>query len=137
MRVPLPQTKPNGHAPKPSQVYAITGICQEPSFRLATWSGADDLSLVYLGAPQFGPPGQGGAETEPYMILRRWVEPTVAVVAVRVEWEGVFTVLANDDSAAEDMFRQLLQPAQVEDVQRQWSDDAETLDLFQEWLQLR
>lgn len=137
MRVPLPQTKPNGHVPKPGQVYAITGICQEPSFRLRSLGGPDDLCLVYLGAPQFGAPGHGGAETEPYLILRRWIEPAEAVVALRVEWEGVFTLLANDDSAAEETFRQLLQPAQAEDVQRQWSDDVETLALFEEWLQLQ
>lgn len=137
MRVPLPPTKPNGHAAQPGQVYAITGICQEPCFRVQKSSGPDDLCLVYLGAPQFGAPGHGGAESEPYMVVRRWVEPAEAVVVLRVEWEGVFTLLANDDGAAEESFRLLLQPAQAEEVQRQWSDDAETLTLFEELLQVR
>lgn len=71
------------------------------------------------------------------MVVRRWVEPAEAVVVLRVEWEGVFTLLANDDGAAEESFRLLLQPAQAEEVQRQWSDDAETLTLFEELLQVR
>lgn len=136
MRAPLPQIKPNGHAPRPAQAFAITGICQEPSFRLNGLSGPNDLCLIYLGAPQFGAPGQGGSDAEPYMVVRRWIEPGEAVVTLRVEWEGVFTLLSNDDAAAEQAFQQLLQPAQPEDVQRQWSSDADTLALFETLIQL-
>lgn len=119
MRVALPNLRPNGHAPQPTQVFAITGICENPEFRLG--SGSGDFCVVHMGA----------RGTDPFLMVRRVSQEGAVAAAVRVEWEGVFTVLANDDAEAEQLFKDVIAPARPEeDVQRQWTDEAETLRMF-------
>ncbi len=136
MRVPLPQLKANGHAPAPAQVFVVSGLCQAPSFGLRWRDGApDDFCLIYMGAPG-GVAAVENAGPDPYFVLRRSFEAGAAVVALRVEWEGIFTLLANDDEHAEAVYASTIVPAAPEDVQRQWSDDPSTLTMFQELLRL-
>lgn len=145
MRTALPQTKSNGHAPQPGRVFLISGMCQEPRFLLRCGRGeAADFCLIYLGAPGLNLqlpgasaipelPESGG---EPYFVLRRGFDAGQAQVALRVDWEGVFTLLANDDGCAEAVFRELVEPGQPEEVLRQWSEDAATLAMFADLLRL-
>ena len=139
MRVVLPALRPNGHAAVEGPVYAVTGICQKPSFRLSFSAGHErDFGRVFLGAAAFGAGAAASAAGEaaghPYFLLRRHFGGGAAVVVVRVEWEGVFTLLANDDSAAQAVFDELLAPAEPEEVQRQWSEDPATREQFRQWL---
>jgi hypothetical protein len=144
VRVALQQYRPNGGAAPAGQVFAITGICQDAHFRLQSslFGGEhrpEDLALLYLGAPEFGP-GSGAAtgnEDEPYFILRRGYAGGEVVVTVRIDWEGIFTVLSNDDDFAELMFGELLQPSSPDDINRGWSDDPETLAAFEQILSLK
>ncbi|HUX67971.1 MAG TPA: hypothetical protein VMV31_10845 [Terriglobales bacterium] len=128
MRAVLPNLRPNGHPPQPARVFVITGMCQQPSFRLRQ-IGDDDFCLIHLGAAQFGEPGE-----DPYFLLRRSFDQGAAVAALRVEWEGVFTLLANDDLCADHLFQELVEPGAPEEVQRQWSDDPATAQMFADWL---
>ncbi|MGH9466875.1 MAG: hypothetical protein ACRD1Y_05925 [Terriglobales bacterium] len=127
MRVALSNPRPNGHEPA-VQVFAITGICQQPSF--AQHPRADDGFRAYLGSAPLG-----GLGDDPYLLLRRREEDGAVALVLRVEWEGVFTLLANDDAAAEALFAEWLAPALPEEVQRQWTDDSATMELFRQWLQ--
>ncbi|HEV2447390.1 MAG TPA: hypothetical protein VGS58_15775 [Candidatus Sulfopaludibacter sp.] len=134
MRTALPNLRPNGHAAPPAPVFAISGMCQQPSFRLRLHaSGADDFCLIYLGASQFG----SSSTEDPYFILRRSFDGGAAVAALRVDWEGVFTLLANDEDQAEAVFHEMIEPCGPEEVQRQWSDDPSAQRLFAEMLQVR
>lgn len=126
MRVALPHARPNGHETA-DQVFAITGMCQQPNF-LVRQQG-NDICRVHLGSAPLG-----GAGEDPYLLLRRPTDGGSAIAVVRVEWEGVFTVLSNDDAAAEALYQELLVPAQPEEVQRQWTGDAATLDQFRLWI---
>jgi hypothetical protein len=125
MRAPLPQLRPNGHAAPPGQVFVISGLCQDPSFRLRG-AAPGDFCLIHLGASEFG----SNPAEDPYFLLRRPFEDGEAIVALRVDWEGVFTLLANDDECAETVFREVIEPNQPEEVQRQWSADPSNLELF-------
>ena len=140
MRTALPQLRANGHAPQPGRVFAITGVCQKPRFLLRPRADDPaDLCLIYLGAPDFGAPSAApllGEESEPYFILRRSFDDGEAQVALRVEWEGIFTLLANDDACAESVYRELIEPGEPEEVQRQWSEDPATLGIFVDLLRL-
>lgn len=138
MRTALPEIKPNGHVPQPTQVFVISGLCQKPTFRLRR-QAADEFCLIYLGAPEFSAPAaleeaEEAPEDEPFFLLRRWFENREAVVALRVDWEGIFTLLANDDGCAEAVYAELIEPGEPEEVQRHWSQDASTLAAFREWL---
>ncbi len=139
MRTALPQLRTNGHAPAPGRVFAITGTCQRPRF-LLRFRHADpaDVCLIYLGAPSFGAPGRPEADAggEPYFILRRAFDGGEAQVVLQVEWEGIFTLLANDDGCAESVYADLVEPGAPEEVQRQWTGENETLGLFEELLRL-
>lgn len=109
-------------------------MCQQPSFRLRLHaSGAHDFCLIYLGASQFG----ANSAEDPYFILRRSFDDGAAVVALRVDWEGVFSLLANDEEHAEAVFREMIEPSGPEEVQRQWSDDSSAQRLFSDLLQVR
>lgn len=139
MRVALPALRPNGHAAVAGPVFAITGLCQRPSFRLPCGGGREhDFCRVFLGAAAFGAgaaaEAEGDAAGDPYLLLRRSFDHGAAVVAVRIEWEGVFTLLANDDSAAQAVFDELLAPAEPEEVQREWREDPATREQFHLWL---
>lgn len=123
-------------------MFALAGMCQDPHFRLrgGQLNGDNDLCLIYFGASGFGEaPSQatGSAETDPYFVLRRQSEDSEVTVVVRVDWEGIFTILANDDEAAEHAFRELIEPSQPEEVTRQWSDDPSTLEMFLNLTHLR
>lgn len=131
MRAVLPNLRPNGHPPQPARVFVITGLCQQPRFRLRH-VGAADFCLVHLGASQFG----GESSEDPYFVLRRSFDDGAAVAALRVDWEGVFTLLANDDLCAEAVFQEVIEPSAPEEVQRQWSDDPATAQMFADWLLL-
>lgn len=142
MRVPLPQIRTNGHTAPHGQVFALTGMCQDPHFRLrgSQLGGDNDLCLIYFGASGFGEaPSQatGSDETDPYFVLRRQTGDGEVTVAVRVDWEGIFTILSNDDEAAESAFHELIEPSRPEEVTRQWSDDASTLEMFFNLIHLR
>ncbi|HET9785012.1 MAG TPA: hypothetical protein VFP94_08660 [Terriglobales bacterium] len=139
MRVELPALRPNGHAAVEGPVYTMTGMCQNPSFRLSFGAGRErDFGRVFLGAAAFGAgaaaAAEGDAAGDPYLLLRRSFDGGAAVVVVRIEWEGVFTLLANDDGAAQAVFDELLAPADPEEVQRQWRDDGATREQFRQWL---
>lgn len=145
MRVPLPNLRPNGHAPHPAQVFVISGMCQDPRFRLRfADSSREDFCFIYLGASQFGappPPGADLAESagDPYFVLRRWFDGGEAVVALRVDWEGIFTLLANDETCAEAVFQEIIAPSapeSPEDIVRQWSGDEATGQMFADLLLL-
>jgi hypothetical protein len=96
---------------------------------------SEDLALLYLGAPEFGSASSSNEE-EPHFILRRAFSGSEVVVAIRIDWEGVFTVLANDEEYAERLFRELIQPCSPDEVNRGWSDDSETLAMYQQLLAL-
>lgn len=137
MRAELPTTRPNGHLSPPPQVYVLSGICQDPHFRLP--GGVADFCLIYLGAPALGVLGESSAVAEsaadePYFLWRRAYENGAALVALRVDWEGIFTLLANDDQYAEAVFQEIVEPGRPEDVVRRWSTEDEVLQLFSEWL---
>lgn len=156
MRVPLPQIRTNGHAPQPGRVYMISGMCQDPRFRL--WfrtANPEDFCLISMGIPggtlggTRGPTLEGaatgigggaaevtGADGDPYFVLRRSFDEGAAVVAARVDWEGIFTLLANDDEHAEAVFAELIAPGAPEDTIRQWSEDAATMMMYSEMLHL-
>lgn len=131
MRAPLPSLRPNGQPPQPARVFAITGIAQKPSFRLGALGDAD-FCRVHLGSSQFG----AEASEDPYLLLRRIFDGGAAVAGLRVEWEGVFILLSNDDGCAEAIFHEWIEPAAPEELQRQWSDEPATAALFAEWLLL-
>ncbi|HVB40356.1 MAG TPA: hypothetical protein VNE83_05620 [Terriglobales bacterium] len=148
MRVPLPQIRSNGHAPQPGRVYMISGMCQNPRFRLSFGTAhAEDFCLISMGIPGTIPGGAAagiaggavevaGADGDPYFVLRRCFDEGAAVVAARVDWEGIFTLLANDDEYAETVFTELVAPGVPEDTVRQWSEDASTVMMFSEILHL-
>lgn len=142
MRTPLPNLRPNGHAPQPGQVFVVSGMCQDPRFRLhSAGAGAYDFCLIYLGASQFGVQPTPGAELaesagDPYFVLRRGFEGGQAMVALRVDWEGIFTLLANDDACAEAVYLEMIEPSAPEEVQRQWSADPSTVQMFSDLLML-
>ena len=138
VRTALPQLRSNGHAAPPGRVFAISGMCQDPRFRVR-FRGADpaDFCFIYLGATQFGiRPAASLPESDgdPYFVLRRHFDGGQAAVAVRVDWEGIFTVLANDDELAEIVFREMIEPGAPEEVQRQWSEEPATVAMFTELL---
>lgn len=123
-------------------MFVISGMCQDPRFRLR-FAAADarDFCFIYLGASQFGAPPVPGAELEasggdPYFVLRRWFEGGEAAVVLRVDWEGIFTLLANDDGCAESVYEEMVEPGAPEEVERQWSEDAATAQMFSELLRL-
>ena len=123
-------------------MFALTGMCQDPHFRLrgGQLSGDNDLCLIYFGASGFGEaPSEatGSSETDPYFVLRRQAEEGEVTLVVRLDWEGIFTILANDDEAAESAFRELIEPSLPEEVTRLWSDDASTLEMFLNLIHLR
>lgn len=132
MRFPLPHVRTNGHAPPPGRVYVISGLCQQPRFRLT--AGEQDFCLISMGTP--GGAEVSGADGDPFFVLRRSFDDGAAVVAARVDWEGIFTVLANDDERAETLFTELIAPGLPEDTSRQWSEDTSTLMMFAELLHL-
>jgi hypothetical protein len=136
MRVALPPLRPNGHAAVDGPVFTITGICQRPSFRLP--GREQDFCRVFLGSAAFGAGAAAAAEGDeagdPYLLLRRGFDHGAAMVAVRIEWEGVFTLLANDDGAAQAVFDELIAPAAPEEVQREWRQDPATREQFRQWL---
>ncbi len=149
MRVPLEPCQPNGHALPAAQVFAVSGLCQQPRFRLqaALASGRMpelDFALLYLGAAEVdlnpAPPGEASMAVEgddPYFLLRRGLEGGAVVVTARLEWQGGFIVLANDDEAAENLFRQLLADTQPEEIRREWTSDLATLTLYRDLLRAR
>ncbi|MGH9485713.1 MAG: hypothetical protein ACRD1F_11715 [Terriglobales bacterium] len=116
----LPTARPNGHEPT-TQVFAITGMLQHPGFRMHVQ--ADDFVYAHLDGD------------DPYLLLRRDLETGAVTVALRLDWEGVFTLLANDDAAADSLFDECLAPAAPDEVQRQWTGEPVTLDLYRAWLQ--
>lgn len=141
MRTSLPTLHTNGHAVPVGRVFAISGMCQEPRFRLPfSAAGADDFCLIYLGTPALGtmlPAGEAPeGSTDPYFILRRHFDRGQAAVTLRVDWEGVFTLLSNDEEYAEVVYRDLIVPASPEEVQRTWTEEAEIVASFAEWLRL-
>ncbi|TAN21398.1 MAG: hypothetical protein EPN33_12305 [Acidobacteria bacterium] len=107
------------------QVFAITGLCRQSDFRVPL----GDWSLVHLGTAEIG----GGEE--PYLLVRRRMDNGTSTVVCRIDWEGVFTVLADDDTAAEALFHDLVDPAAPEEVQRQWTAEADTLEQYRGWRQ--
>ena len=135
MRVPLPQIRTNGHAPPPGRVYVISGLCQQPLFRISFQTDREqDFCLISMGTP--GGAEVTGADGDPFFLLRRCFDGGAVVVAARVDWEGIFTVLANDDERAEAVFTELIAPGLPEDTSRQWSEDASTMMMFAELLHL-
>lgn len=111
-------------------------MCQNPLFRLRLGTAEpEDLCLIYLGAADFG---GGGGETagleetggDPYFVLRRWYEGRAAAVTLRVDWEGIFTLLSNDDEHAEEVFEDVIAAGAPEDVDRRWSDEPSTLQMY-------
>lgn len=134
MRVPLPSQPINGGPAPLTRVFVISGTVAQARFRLTPSLAprADqpfDLALVYLGASGFEE-----GETDPYFLLRRVFDEGATVVAARIEWEGIFTLLANDDEAGETVFRELIEPAGPEEITREWSEDGATLAMFAELL---
>lgn len=136
MRIPLPAQPVNGGASSLERVFVISGLTAEARFRLPSqlcpraeekW----DLALLYMGGDELS-----GEESEPYFVLRRAFDQGAAVAAARIEWEGVFTILANDDEAAESLFGALIAAAGPQEVVREWSEDAATLDMFRQLLAL-
>lgn len=107
------------------QVFAITGLCRQSDFRLPP----GDWSLVHLGTAELG----GGEE--PYLLVRRSVDHGTSTAVCRIDWEGVFTLLADDDAVAEALFHDLVEPAAPEEVQRQWTAEAGTLAQYRAWRQ--
>lgn len=105
------------------QVFAITGLCRDSDFRVPP----GDRCLVHLGSA-----GLGGGE-EPYMLVRRVADNGTSTAVCRIDWEGVFTVLADDDAAAEALFHDLVDAAAPEEVQRQWTAEADTLTQYRAW----
>jgi hypothetical protein len=99
-------------------------------------AGADDFCLIHMGTPGGAAPAEEAGGGDPYFVLRRSFDAGAAVVALRVEWEGIFTLLANDDEHAEAVYTESVAPGTPEDVRRQWSDDASTLAMFEEMLRL-
>jgi hypothetical protein len=143
MRVGLQQYRPNGGSAPAGQVFAVTGICQDAHFRLKPGllvgeNRPEDLALIYLGAPEFGPgTAPDASEEEPYFILRRGYLNGEVIVAARIDWEGIFTVLSNDDEYAERLFREFIQPSSPEEINRQWSSDSETVEMFQQMIAMK
>lgn len=136
MRVPLPAQPINGGASPLVRVYVVSGLVADARFRLPSQLSPRpdqkwDLALLYMGAAEFG-----GVEPEPYFVLRRAYAGDAVVVALRIEWEGVFTLLANDDEAAEEVFAALVAPAGPQEVFREWSEDGSTLDMYRQLLSL-
>lgn len=146
MRVSLEHYQPNGHALPAAQVFAISGLCQQPRYRLQPALAAGqmpelDFALLYLGAaeadfsPAAPPEASIAAEgDDPYFLLRRGFEGGAVMVTARLEWQGGFIVLANDDEAAENLYQQLLAESQPEEVRREWTSDLATLTLFRDLL---
>lgn len=139
VRVPLPQQPVNGGPTPIARVFVISGMVSQALFRLPgrLWPHPEhrlDLALLFMGAPGFGAGAE--SETDPYFVLRRAFEDGQAVVAARIEWEGIFTILANDDEHAEQVFRGLIVPAGPEEVVREWSEDVATLEMFSQLLSL-
>jgi len=100
-----------------------------------------DFALLYLGAaeadfsPAAPPEASIAAEgDDPYFLLRRGFEGGAVMVTARLEWQGGFIVLANDDEAAENLYQQLLAESQPEEVRREWTSDLATLTLFRDLL---
>ncbi|MHB8736094.1 MAG: hypothetical protein ACYC6M_12410 [Terriglobales bacterium] len=147
MRVALQHFRPNGGSFHGEQVFVISGLAQDPHFRLSPdilhgEGRVEDFCLVYLGAPAIGGAiGLAGADedteqTEPYVVYRRGLEGGQVVVAARLDWEGVFTILSNDDECAELLFEAMLTRSAPEEVNRSWTDDRSSLEMFQQILLL-
>lgn len=134
VRTALPNSRPNGHGAQSAPVFVISGLCQEPLFRVRLRDGgAEDFCLIHLGASELG----GEGSEDPYFILRRSFDGGAAVCALRVELDGVFTLLANDEENADAVFREMIAPSGPEEVQRQWSEDPSAQSLFAELLRVR
>lgn len=110
-------------------------MSRKPSFRLQC--RPEEFCLVYLGAAlTLGEIEDGETEAnDPYLLLRRSFDGGQTVAALRVEWEGVFTLLSNDDERAEALFAEMLAGTEPEEVVRQWTDDPDTLQMMVEMLQ--
>ena len=146
MRVSLEHYQPNGHALPAAQVFAISGLCQQPRFRLQPALAAGqmpelDFALLYLGAAEadLNPAALTGEPIaadgdDPYFLLRRGLEGGAVIVTARLEWQGGFIVLANDDEAAENLYQLLLADGQPEEVRREWTADFTTLALYRDLL---
>ncbi|MGH9476211.1 MAG: hypothetical protein ACRD1C_07750 [Terriglobales bacterium] len=109
------------------QIFAITGLCRRFDFR----PGNAAFCLVHLGSAELDD------GDNPYLLARRSLEGGTVTAIARIEWEGVFTVLADDDAAAEALFHDLVVPAEPEEVQRQWTGEAATVELFRAWRMLK
>lgn len=136
VRVPLPQLRTNGHAAALGRVFVITGLSQQPRFRLPLGNvESGDFCLIFMGTPGGAASSEAG-EADPYFVLRRASESGAAVAVVRVEWEGIFALLSNDDEAAETLYAELIASTVPEDVNREWSVDPSTLAMFAELVHL-
>jgi len=147
LRVALQHFRPNGGSFHGEQVFVISGLAQDPHFRIGSEilhgeGRAEDFCLVYLGAPAIGGSrslagaDEDAEQTEPYVVLRRGLEGGQVVVAARLDWEGVFTILSNDDEHAEQLYEAMLARSVPEEVTRTWTDDRSSLEMFQQILLL-
>jgi hypothetical protein len=148
MRIELQSYRSNGHPSGPHQVFTITGMCESAFFRipaslLHSEGHERDEILLNLTIPGMEPPSgsprvtaaeneeeQQDDEDSPSASMRFNFDRGQAIVLLDVGWEGVFSILSNDDERAEFVFREITAGSTVEDVERQWTDDETTAGVF-------
>ncbi len=113
------------------------------SMDLAWPEGGDEGNGEELEEPEDKDEDEDGEEDgedfdsttlEPSLILRRFFDKGEVAVLVRIEAEGVFMLLSNDDEQAESLFQALLQPCEPDEVYREWTPDTSVAKIFHELL---